>query len=113
MLITMYGRGAGEQSDKFKAYVAQRAYFLKSLQEIGEIATKTGFVNVQLENMTPRFKEILLEERSHLEQNVTEFLSLFTEKEKNSLISGWTDKLGYIEKDNHNWNFFLAEKPLA
>ncbi|CAL2044518.1 unnamed protein product [Caenorhabditis brenneri] len=111
VLITMYGKGYGEQSDKFKTYVSQRAYFLKNLKEINGIAQKTGFVNVQTENMTPRFKEILLEERSHLEQNEPEFLSKFTQRERDSLISGWTDKLGYIEKDNHNWNFFLAQKP--
>ncbi|CAI2354876.1 unnamed protein product [Caenorhabditis sp. 36 PRJEB53466] len=111
VLITMYGKGYGEQSDKFKTYVAQRAYFLKNLKEIAQVAEKTGFINVQTENMTPRFKEILLEERSHLEQNSEEFLSKFTEYEKDALTSGWTDKLGYIEKDNHNWNFFLAQKP--
>ncbi|CCD71034.1 Phosphoethanolamine N-methyltransferase 2 [Caenorhabditis elegans] len=111
VLITMYGKGYGEQSDKFKTYVAQRAYFLKNLKEIADIANKTGFVNVQTENMTPRFKEILLEERGHLEQNEAEFMSKFTQRERDSLISGWTDKLGYIEKDNHNWNFFLAQKP--
>ena len=72
----MYGKGYGEQSDKFKTYVAQRAYFLKNLKEIGEIAEKTGFINIETENMTPRFKEILLEERSHLEQNEEEFLSV-------------------------------------
>lgn len=76
MLITMYGKGYGEQSDKFKTYVAQRAYFLKNLKEIADIANKTGFVNVQTENMTPRFKEILLEERGHLEQNEAEFMSV-------------------------------------
>ncbi|EFO99724.1 CRE-PMT-2 protein [Caenorhabditis remanei] len=111
VLITMYGKGYGEQSDKFKTYVAQRAYFLKNLKEIGEIAEKTGFINIETENMTPRFKEILLEERSHLEQNEEEFLSKFQARERDSLKSGWTDKLGYIEKDNHNWNFFLAQKP--
>lgn len=111
VLITMYGKGYGEQSDKFKTYVAQRAYFLKNLKEIQQIAEKTGFVNIQTENMTPRFKEILLEERGHLEQNEEEFLSKFQQRERDSLIQGWTDKLGYIEKDNHNWNFFLAQKP--
>uniref|UniRef100_A0A8R1HK44 phosphoethanolamine N-methyltransferase n=1 Tax=Caenorhabditis japonica TaxID=281687 RepID=A0A8R1HK44_CAEJA len=113
VLITMYGKGYGEQSDQFKEYVAQRAYFLKNLKEIGELAEQAGFVNVQLENMTPRFKEILIEERTHLEQNEQEFLSKFTQYERDSLISGWTNKLGYIEKDNHNWNLFLAQKPFA
>ncbi|UMM32243.1 hypothetical protein L5515_006112 [Caenorhabditis briggsae] len=111
VLITMYGKGYGEQSEQFKEYVAQRAYFLKNLKEIHQIAEKVGFTNIVTENMTPRFKEILIEERTHLEQNEAEFLSKFQQRERDSLISGWTNKLGYIEKDNHNWNFFMAQKP--
>ncbi|CAI2352905.1 unnamed protein product [Caenorhabditis sp. 36 PRJEB53466] len=112
VLMTMYGKGKGEQSAKFKEYVAKRAYFLRTLDEIAEIAKKAGFVNVETENLTPRFKEILLEERNHLNRNSEEFLTKFTQRDMDSLICGWTDKLGYIEADNHNWNFLLAQKPL-
>ncbi|CAD6186713.1 unnamed protein product [Caenorhabditis auriculariae] len=111
VLITMYGCGYGELSEKFKAYVAQRHYFLKNLKQIEEIAKKTGFTNIYTENLTGRFKEILGEERSRVEDNKEEFLSKFSQKEYDSLVRGWGDKLGYIADDNHNWNLFLAEKP--
>ncbi|CAI5452308.1 unnamed protein product [Caenorhabditis angaria] len=111
VLITMYGAGYGELSEKFKSYVSQRHYFLKNLKQIEQIAQSTGFTNIYTENLTPRFKEILGEERSRVENNMEEFLSKFSQKEYDSLVRGWTDKLGYIADDNHNWNLFLAQKP--
>lgn len=35
----------------------------------------------------------------------------FSEKEYDSLVSGWNDKLQFIADDNHNWNLFSAKKP--
>uniref|UniRef100_A0A8L8KIQ1 phosphoethanolamine N-methyltransferase n=1 Tax=Heligmosomoides polygyrus TaxID=6339 RepID=A0A8L8KIQ1_HELPZ len=111
VLITMYGVGHGKLSDSFKEYVAKRQYYLKNLGEIKELANKVGFVDIEVENMTPRFKEILLEERRRVEQNKAEFLKKFSQKEYDSLVSGWNSKLKYIADDNHNWNFLYAVKP--
>ncbi|KAK5969086.1 Phosphoethanolamine N-methyltransferase [Trichostrongylus colubriformis] len=111
VLITMYGVGHGTLSDQFKQYVSQRQYYLKNLEQIQEIAKKVGFVDIEVENMTPRFKEILLEERQRVEQNKEEFLEKFSQKEYDSLVNGWNSKLQFIADDNHNWNFFAAIKP--
>ncbi|PIO64075.1 methyltransferase domain protein [Teladorsagia circumcincta] len=111
VLITMYGVGHGKLSEQFKEYVSQRQYYLKNLEQIEEIAKKVGFVDIETENMTPRFKEILLEERQRVEQNKEEFLEKFSQKEYDSLVKGWSSKLQYIDDDNHNWNFFAAIKP--
>ncbi|WKY08871.1 hypothetical protein Q1695_001783 [Nippostrongylus brasiliensis] len=112
VLITMYGVGYGALSESFKQYVSQRQYYLRNLKQIEEVAKKVGFVDIEVENMTPRFKEILLEERARVEDNKEEFLEKFSQREYDSLVSGWTSKLQYIADDNHNWNFFLAVKPL-
>ncbi|VDL73101.1 unnamed protein product [Nippostrongylus brasiliensis] len=112
VLITMYGVGYGALSESFKQYVSQRQYYLRNLKQIEEVAKKVGFVDIEVENMTPRFKEILLEERARVEDNKEEFLEKFSQREYDSLVSGWTSKLQYIADDNHNWNFFLAAKPL-
>ncbi|CAI4225024.1 unnamed protein product [Auanema sp. JU1783] len=111
VLITMYGVGYGELSEKFKSYVEQRQYYLKNLDQIRQHATKAGFVDIETENLTPRFKEILGEERSRVENNKEEFLQKFSQKEYDSLVNGWNSKLQYIADDNHNWNLFLATKP--
>uniref|UniRef100_A0A1I7X0X5 phosphoethanolamine N-methyltransferase n=1 Tax=Heterorhabditis bacteriophora TaxID=37862 RepID=A0A1I7X0X5_HETBA len=116
VLITMYGVGYGELSESFKSYVAHRNYFLKNLKQIYEvvsIAHKVGFSNIVTENMTGRFKEILDEERSRVENNKEEFLQKFSQKEYDSLVNGWNSKLQYIADDNHNWNLFLTEKPFV
>ncbi|CAJ0573110.1 unnamed protein product, partial [Mesorhabditis spiculigera] len=112
VLITMYGRGAGEQSEQFKEYVKQRAYFLRNRDEIRKMAVDAGFADVKVDDMTYRFKEILQAEKQRLEDEKTDFLRKFTQKEYDSLTSGWNNKLGYIAADNHNWNYFLATKPL-
>uniref|UniRef100_A0A0N4X0S3 phosphoethanolamine N-methyltransferase n=1 Tax=Haemonchus placei TaxID=6290 RepID=A0A0N4X0S3_HAEPC len=75
------------------------------------IAKKVGFIDIEVENMTPRFKEILLEERERLEQNKQTFLAKFSQNAYDGLVSGWNSKLQYIADDNHNWNFFAAVKP--
>ncbi|PAV75099.1 hypothetical protein WR25_05456 [Diploscapter pachys] len=112
VLITMYGVGYGTLSEKFKTYVQQRQYYLKNLKEIEQLAKSAGFTNIVTENMTERFKEILGEERARVEDNKAEFLSKFSQKEYDSLVNGWNDKLQYIADDNHNWNCFMAQKPL-
>ncbi|KAK5971471.1 hypothetical protein GCK32_014941, partial [Trichostrongylus colubriformis] len=80
-------------------------------RQAARIAKKVGFVDIEVENMTPRFKEILLEERQRVEQNKEEFLEKFSQKEYDSLVNGWNSKLQFIADDNHNWNFFAAIKP--
>ncbi|XGW01547.1 hypothetical protein V3C99_014010, partial [Haemonchus contortus] len=111
VLITMYGVGHGTLSESFKEYVSQRQYYLKNLEQIEEIAKKTGFIDIEVENMTPRFKEILLEERERIEQDKETFLAKFSQNAYDGLVSGWKSKLQYIADDNHNWNFFAAVKP--
>lgn len=76
LLITMYGVGRGALSEAFKEYVAQRQYFLHNTDEYQAFAEGVGFVDVTVENWTPRFKEILLEERARVENNKEEFLSV-------------------------------------
>ncbi|KAH7705149.1 CBN-PMT-2 protein [Aphelenchoides avenae] len=112
MLITMYGKGLGSLQPKFLEYVRQRHYGLKSLDEFKAVARKTGFVNIYTENMTPRFKEILLEERQKATAHKQEFLELFDEKLFEQLMEGWSNKLQFIDDDNHNWLLLRAEKPV-
>ena len=45
VLITMYGVGYGELSEKFKAYVAQRQYYLKNLKQIHKVFGFILYIN--------------------------------------------------------------------
>jgi phosphoethanolamine N-methyltransferase len=76
MLVTMYGKGHGSLQPKFLEYFRQRHYYLKTLDEFKEVARKIGFVNIHGENMTTRFREILLEERQHATENKDDFVEV-------------------------------------
>uniref|UniRef100_A0A914ZM17 phosphoethanolamine N-methyltransferase n=1 Tax=Parascaris univalens TaxID=6257 RepID=A0A914ZM17_PARUN len=112
VLITIYGMGHGTLSAKFQAYVEKRKYFLKTLEEMVEITEAAGFENVQGTNLTKRFRDILLDERTKTLNRKNEFLEKFGEETFNSLLNGWNDKIDFIDDDNHNWNQIFATKPL-
>ncbi|GMS97776.1 hypothetical protein PENTCL1PPCAC_19951 [Pristionchus entomophagus] len=111
VLVTMYGKGKGAWTEAFKKYNDKRFYHLQTLDEVKERAIKHGYADVHVENMTERFREILTQERAHLEKEKEDFFKYFTQDEFDSLFNGWSDKLKYIEADNHNWNLFRASKP--
>jgi len=111
MMISMYGRGHGAPTPGFSEYVQKRQYMLRTMEEYREIANKAGFTNIYSENMTPRFREILLDERDRAMQNKREFVEKFGLSLFEKLVEGWEDKLGYIDADNHNWLLIRAEKP--
>lgn len=111
VLITMYGKGHGDLTPKFKNYVAQRHYFLKTLEEMVDLTKAAGFQDVKGTNLTPRFKQILIQEKEKAEAHKEEFLKKFSAEKFDDLISGWNDKLEYIRDDNHNWIQIFAVKP--
>jgi phosphoethanolamine N-methyltransferase len=111
IVISRYSKGYGKLSPKFLDYVSRRHYNLHNLEEFEGFAKKAGFVNIKMENITPRFKEILLEEREYTIKNKNDFVGRFSEELYNHHLEGWEDKLGYIAEDNHNWHLIYAEKP--
>ncbi|CAJ0582529.1 unnamed protein product, partial [Mesorhabditis spiculigera] len=112
VLITMYGRGHGPKTDLFKQYVSDRAYFLRSRDEVRQIASKVGYKEVLVEDMTYRFREILMAERARLVEQKIDFLRKFGQREYDSLISGWSAKIEFVAADLQNWNMLIATKPL-
>jgi hypothetical protein len=99
----MYGKGAGELSEEFLHYVKDRKYTLRSLNEVVEFAKHAGFKDVEGENITKRFEEILHQERAKVVNDKQVFMDRFSAKKYEALLSGWEQKLRFIEADNHNW----------
>uniref|UniRef100_A0A7E4VHQ1 phosphoethanolamine N-methyltransferase n=1 Tax=Panagrellus redivivus TaxID=6233 RepID=A0A7E4VHQ1_PANRE len=112
LLITRYGKGYGTLTPLFLEYVKNRHYFLHNLDELKAFAVDAGFTNVRTENLTPRFKEILEEERDRTIANKEDFIGRFSQSLYDHHIASWGDKLGFIAADNHNWHLIYAEKPL-
>ncbi|KAI6212773.1 hypothetical protein M3Y94_00068400 [Aphelenchoides besseyi] len=102
-IVTLYGKGQGKLTDEFLEYVKDRRYDLRSLDEVIKMVRTVGFQNVEGENITPRFEEILKKERQKAIDNRDEFMERFTVKKYESLLSGWEQKLRFIREDNHNW----------
>lgn len=111
VLITSYAKGKGEFSPEFAEYVNQRRYNLLSLQDYVQVAEQSNFVDVNVEDLTPRFKEIMLTEIDNAEKNKEAFLKKFPEKKYKDLLVGWRAKLGYIDADNHCWALIECTKP--
>uniref|UniRef100_A0AC34FFB4 Phosphoethanolamine N-methyltransferase n=1 Tax=Panagrolaimus sp. ES5 TaxID=591445 RepID=A0AC34FFB4_9BILA len=111
IVISRYSKGYGKLQPKFLDYVARRHYNLHNLEEFEGFAKKAGFVNIKMENITPRFKEILLDEQKYTIKNKNDFVGRFSEELYEHHLEGWEDKLGYIADDNHNWHLIYAEKP--
>jgi len=111
VLITAYAKGSGQFTAEFADYVKQRKYNLLSLEEYEETAKQAGLENIEITDLTPRFKEIMYMEIDNAERNRTEFLKKFTEKKYNDLMEGWQAKLGYIDAKNHCWAMIECTKP--
>jgi len=103
LIVTMYGKGEGQLSDEFLQYVKDRKYTLRSLKEVVQIAQGAGFGEVEAENITKRFGEILQKERQKAIAHQQMFMERFSAKKYESLLAGWDQKLRFIEADNHNW----------
>ncbi len=52
LLITDYCRSAAEPSSGFAAYIAQRGYDLRPVEDYGRIITDAGFADVVAEDRT-------------------------------------------------------------
>ncbi|VDM40705.1 unnamed protein product [Toxocara canis] len=111
-LITIYGKGHGAPKTKFQAYVENRKYHLKTLEQMVQVTKDAGFENVQGTNLTKRLRDILIEERTRALARKGRFLEDFSEETFNSLLEGWNDKIDFIDDDNQTWLQIIATKPL-
>lgn len=93
-IVTMYGKGEGKLTDEFLQYVKDRKYTLRSLKEVIQVkiqyrkncncsafkniqfAKNVGFDEVEGENITKRFEQILHKERQKAIQNKDLFMEV-------------------------------------
>uniref|UniRef100_A0A915D0X5 phosphoethanolamine N-methyltransferase n=1 Tax=Ditylenchus dipsaci TaxID=166011 RepID=A0A915D0X5_9BILA len=66
-------------------------------EEFRQLAEDAGFTNIFTENMTPRFREILMEERQKAIDNKEEFVQKFGKHHFDKLIHSWEDKMQFIK----------------
>nr|DBA17099.1 TPA: hypothetical protein GDO54_002594 [Pyxicephalus adspersus] len=112
LLITDYCCGEKPWSPVFQEYVKQRGYILYTPEEYGQFLEKVGFVNVQAQDRTEQFVQVLNKEVTRTQEIKQEFIESFSEEDYNYIIDGWKEKLHRCSLGDQRWGLFYAEKPL-
>jgi len=112
LMITDYCRGSKEEySSDFLKYVFQRGYTLLTVGEYGKLLQKIGFKDVNAEDRTHEFIDILQTELKRFTDRKSEFLVHFEEMYADYLVQGWLDKVSRCSNGDQAWGSFTAIKP--
>ncbi|XP_018115131.1 phosphoethanolamine methyltransferase [provisional] S homeolog isoform X1 [Xenopus laevis] len=112
LLITDYCCGERPWAPVFQEYVKQRGYILYTPQEYGQFLEKAGFVNVQAQDRTEQFVNVLNTELSRTRDIKQQFIENFSEEDYKYIIDGWKEKQHRCSLGDQRWGLFYAEKPL-
>ena len=107
LLFTDYCCGPEPWDDEFAAYVADRGYRLHEIDEYARLIAAAGFDNVEGEDATARFVEILEGDLQRIEG-----LEMDSDA-RDHLHHSWQQKLERARAGDHRWGVFTARKPAA
>ncbi len=110
LIITDYAKGVGEGSPEFRAYIASTGYHVVDPASYGKFLEDAGYVDVQVEDATERFVEILEREIALLDANRADFLKSFSETDLNYLVERWKMKVRFCQAGDMKWGIYLASK---
>jgi len=110
IFITDYCCGPKPWSDEFTAYVEQRGYDLRTVDEYGNIFSQLGFKTVKALDVTNLFVECLHNEMNKMDQNKSDFVREFSEEDFHYLIDGWKAKVVRCAEGFQKWGLFYCEK---
>lgn len=110
LVITDYARGNKPGTAEFEAYAKSTGYHLVDPSTYGKFLEDAGFVDVIVEDATPKFIEILKKEPVNLEANRDDFLGSFTEDDLRYLVDRWAMKVRFCEAGDMKWGIYKATK---
>jgi phosphoethanolamine N-methyltransferase len=110
IVITDYARGRTPGSPAFEAYIAQTGYHVVEPEAYGKLLEGAGFVDVQVNDATGTFVDILRRESKRLVDHRSEFLSAFSEADLNYLVDRWAMKERFCEAGDMKWGIFLGTR---
>uniref|UniRef100_A0A8D0C3F1 phosphoethanolamine N-methyltransferase n=1 Tax=Salvator merianae TaxID=96440 RepID=A0A8D0C3F1_SALMN len=113
LLISDYCCGPRPWSKAFTEYVQQRGYSLLTPHEYGQVLQEVGFSQVKALDYTERMLTALAQELQELERSHDQFVQEFSEKEFDSMASGWRQKRQRCADGDQRWGVFYALKPHA
>ena len=110
LIVTDYARGTSRESADFRAYVAQTGYHLTDPASYGKLLENAGFTDVEVEDATDKFVQILRNEADRLGVNRADFLATFREEDLNYLVERWAMKVGFCKAGEMKWGIYRAGK---
>jgi len=114
LLITDYCHGQNIQhSEAYIQYVLQRCYTMLTIPEYGNLLEKVGFINVEAQNRTEQFIDILQTELKQFEEKKQEFVNEFSSSHFDYIVDGWESKLVRCCEGDQAWGIFMATKSSA
>jgi phosphoethanolamine N-methyltransferase len=105
LLFSDYLCRAGSRSDDFSAYIQQRGYDLRTLEEYRALLEQAGFEVLLTQDRTADFIEILEHELTQLETIQLDHA------ERAALAQSWHDKLRRACAGEQRWGVCMAVKP--
>lgn len=111
LVVTDYARGVGAGSPEFQAYVKSTGYHLVDPATYGKLLEGAGFVDVEVEDATGKFIDIMKREAARLETNREDFVGMFSESDLKYLIERWAMKDGFCRAGDMKWGIYKARRP--
>jgi phosphoethanolamine N-methyltransferase len=104
LLFTDYCCGEKPWSDAFSDYVDDRGYILHTLPDYAELITKTGFEQVEHQDITDRFISIL-------QSDLNKIAAIdLVDMDRANLEQSWRDKVVRAKSGDQRWGMFSAVK---
>ncbi|KAI3432717.1 hypothetical protein D9Q98_004260 [Chlorella vulgaris] len=111
LLISDYCKAEGQPSEGFAAYIKQRGYNLRTLEEYRGLLEQAGFDGVAAFDRTEQFKAHLQRELSAAEAGREEWVASFSQQEYDEVTGSWHFKLERVAAGELQWGVFRAFKP--
>ncbi|KAG7230393.1 hypothetical protein INR49_024499 [Caranx melampygus] len=108
LLISDYCCGEKPWTPAFEAYVKQRGYVLYTPSQYGKFIQEAGFGNVQANDRTAQFIEVIKTELQRAESIKDEFIEEFSEEDYLAIVNGWREKLERSHSGDQRWGLFHA-----
>ena len=110
LVVTDYARGVGAGSPEFQAYVKSTGYHLVDPAAYGKLLEGAGFVDVDVEDATDKFIDIMKREAARLKANPADFVGMFSESDLAYLVDRWAMKDGFCKAGDMKWGIYKARR---
>ena len=111
LVITDYARGPLPGTPEFQAYLQSTGYHVIEPSAYGKLLEEAGFVDVEVEDATGKFIDIMKREAARLESNREDFVGMFSEPDLQYLIERWAMKDGFCRAGDMKWGIYKARRP--